>query len=125
MEAQMRRRSIRRIHERRRAIDQFMQNFNVPALVQEVAENNHVVEEQELPPEPNVPEHRKVNKILGFEENNVTNGRDCDFLTCNRFADYKCNLLKSGEVRSYCYKCFERFRTHIVYCDADTTQTCE
>ena len=67
--------------------------------------------------------HLEVNKILEFEETNVTHRRYCGYLTCDQFADYKCNLVVSGKAKSYCFKCFERFRSKVVYCDADSTSS--
>ena len=99
----------------RRNID----NVNRQPVVLEEEEQN-VVEEQV---QPNPLQNCKVDKVVGFVEQNVYPRRYCSFLICEGFAEYKCKLLVSGKVRHYCYACFEHFRTDVVVCEADSTGT--
>ena len=128
MAAPTRRRAIRR-HERRAvAINEFLGRFNMPELVEQVEEmeNENNIQGEDVDAEQSqadVLKHLEVNKILEFEETNVTHRRYCGYLMCDQFADYKCNLVVSGKAKSYCFKCFERFRSKVVYCDADSTSS--
>ena len=107
--------------ERRRPL-KARRNIDVnrkPVVLEE--EEQNVVEEQV---QPNPLQNCKVDKVVGFLEQNVYPRRYCSFLICEGFAEYKCKLLVSGKVRNYCYACFERFRTDVVVvCEADSTGT--
>ena len=100
----------------RRNID----NVNRQAVVLEEEQEQNVVEEQV---QPNPLQNCKVDKVVGFVDQNVFPRRYCSVLMCEGFAEYKCKLLVSGKSRHYCYKCFERFRTDVVVCEADSTGT--
>ena len=128
MAAPTRRRAIRRHERRAAAINEFLGHFNMPELVEQVEEmeNENNIQGEDVDAEQSqadVLKHLEVNKILEFEETNVTHRRYCGYLTCDQFADYKCNLVVSGKAKSYCFKCFERFRSKVVYCDADSTSS--
>ena len=82
-----------------------------------------VLEEEQEQVQPNPLQNCKVDKVVGFVDQNVFPRRYCSVLMCEGFAEYKCKLLVSGKSRHYCYKCFERFRTDVVVCEADSTGT--
>ena len=84
-------------------------NVNRPPVVQQQARPNQL-------------QQCHVNKIVGLVDHS-TGIIYCSFLICGRLAEYKCQLIVSRNYRHYCHQCFERFRTDVVVCEADSTTT--
>ena len=66
------------------------------------------------------PNQVHVNKIVSLVDHS-TGITYCRNLICGLLAVYKCQLIMSRNYRDYCHECFQKFRTDVVVCEADST----
>ena len=69
------------------------------------------------------PNQVHVNKIVELVNHSTGIIYCSNILICSRLAEYKCQLTVSRNYRDYCHECFQKFRTDVVVCEADSTTT--
>ena len=95
-----------------------MEQQQIPLKVNNVNRSPFVIQGQRR----NQIENFQVNEIVEVLDLSVSN-LSCTFLMCSARAKYKCKLVVSRQYRYCCSKCFEAFRTDVVVCKADSTES--